>query len=74
MYVLTQILDSSLARVGWLSMGRKNAITREGEKSVVCNLSKLRLDFSLIWRTLSLLSGLAFPWHSFNIVLGKALH
>lgn len=56
-----------------MSVGRKSGITREGEKNVVCNLSKLRLDFSLIWRTLSLLSGLEFPWYNFNIVLGKAL-
>lgn len=27
-----------------MSMGRKNGITREGEKNVVCSLSKLRLD------------------------------
>lgn len=57
-----------------MSMGRKNGITRKGEKNVVCSLSKLRLDLNLIWRTLSLLSGLKFLWYSFNTVLGKALH
>lgn len=49
-------------------------VYHQRQKNVVCNLSKLRLDFSLIWRMLSLLSGLKFPWYSFNIVLGKALH
>ena len=28
-------------------MGRKNGITREGEKNVICSLLKLRLDFDL---------------------------
>ena len=30
-----------------MSMGRKNGITREGEKNVMCILLKLRLDFDL---------------------------
>lgn len=62
-----------LARVGWMSAGRKSGVTGEGEENVVCNLSKLRLGFGLIRRTLSLLSGLEFPWCNFHIVLGKAL-
>lgn len=53
-------------------MGSKCGITREREKSVVCYLSKLRLDFDLIWRML-LLSSLEFPLCSFHIILGEAL-
>lgn len=70
MYALTQILggegEAHLVMVGWMSMGRKSGISREGEENVVYNLSKLILDYSLIRRTLSLVSGLEFPWCSFN--------
>lgn len=44
-----------------MPMERKSSVTKEGEKNVVCNLSELKLDFSVIWRTLPLLSGSEFP-------------
>lgn len=57
----------------YVSIQNLGDITREGEENVVCNLFKLRLDFRLIWRALSLVNYLEFPWCNFNIVLGRAL-
>lgn len=59
-------LGFHLSKAGWMSVERKSSVTREGEKNVVCNLSKLKLDFSGIWRTLPLLSGLEFPSCSYE--------